>query len=177
MDAGKEILGPGTIYFDWGETGELAVGYTKGGSVFNSGVEWRETEADQDKGPTKGHRNKTRIAPMLTVEALEVFDTAKIIKFFQGMSVDASDETYNKISETYVVADTDYLTNVAFVGQNKDGKDVAIVLYDVLGDGQLEASIVKDEEIVVSTQFTAHWDPDATDTDKAPYEIWIEKTA
>lgn len=166
----NEVLGPGALWYDLGGAGEVQLGASKGGGSFTNGVEWRETEADQDKGPTKGHRNKTRIAPMLTLNMLEIGDVTKFPKFFHGITV-TDETTYDSMTETYAVAGDDYLSNIAWVGEGKDGNDMIIILENVLSDGAFEAAIAKDEEIVPTVQFTAHWDPEATDKNKAPYEI------
>ena len=37
----NEFLGPGAVYFNYGETNEILIGVTKGGNEFTDGAEFR----------------------------------------------------------------------------------------------------------------------------------------
>jgi hypothetical protein len=173
-----EYLGPGAIYFNYGEASEVVVGATKGGGEFNDGAEFRQREADGDLGPVKGAIDLIKLNPILTVNALKI-DKTNLQKFFAGMSLDDADAIYSKLTRMVDLTNS-YIENVAFVGQNRSGTDMVIILYNALGDGALVMAFTKDEEIVPEVQFTATFDPttfDRTDPDTYPYQIWLQKAA
>jgi hypothetical protein len=170
----KTILGPGAFYFDYGEVTELCIGATRGGGTFNVERQIREVAQDGAYGPIKNKRYKTRIVPVLKIKALEL-GIANLPKFFGGMTVDSSGVSYDSITENIAIAAADYLTNVAFVGENGDGEDVIIIIKNALGDGNIEMAIEDKNEIVPETQFTGHYASDALTT--VPYEIRLPKTS
>lgn len=173
-----EYLGPGAIYFNYGTVDELVIGATKGGGEFNDNAEFRQREADGDYGPVKGAIDLIKMTPVLTVNTLKI-DKVNLQKYFAGVSLDDSDGTYSKLTRKLDLASS-YIDNVAFVGQSRDGKDIIIILYDVLGMNALSMAFTKDEEIVPEIQFTATFDPatfDKTDASTYPYQIWLEKAA
>lgn len=174
----NEFLGPGAIYFDYGEETEVVIGATKGGGEFTDNAEFHEREADGDMGPVKGAVDLIKMRPVLKVKALKI-DYTNLQKYFAGMYYDSSDSTYHKLTRMTDLDDS-YLTNVAFVGQNRSGLDIVIILYDALGLGALKAAFTKDEEIVPEIEFTATFDPDTFDRDDAdtyPYQVWLQKAS
>jgi hypothetical protein len=168
------VLGAGAIYADYGEVTEAVIGATRGGSTFTVEREIREIEQDGTYGAVKSHRQKTRVQPILMVNAMEL-NTTNIPKFFGGMTVTTSNPSYDVITEDIALADTDYLTNIAFVGETKDGEDVVIIVKNALGDGNIEFAIEDKNEIVPEVQFTGHYATDALTT--PPYEIRFPKSA
>lgn len=172
-DGGKMYLGAGAIYFNYGEVDEAVVGATRGGSTFNANRTFRSVAQDGTYGEVKGHRRKDGVNPQLTINALEL-DTTNLPKLFAGMDVDTAGVDFDVLTERLNIADSDYLTNVAFVGENHKGEDIVIVLKNALGDGNLEMAIENKNEIVPSAQFTAHYDPTTPET--VPYEIRLPKT-
>ncbi len=172
----KEYLGPGAVYFNYGELDEACVGATKDGGEFNDNAEFRQHEADGDIAPVKGAIDLIKIAPQLTVNALKL-DKANLQKFYAGMSLDDTNATFSKLTRTVNLKNS-YLKNVAYVGQNREGKDLIIVVKNALGDGALQAAFKKDEEIVPSVQFSGTIDPatfDRTNSETYPYQIWLQK--
>jgi hypothetical protein len=167
------VLGAGAVYFNYGEVDETPIGATQGGSVFNANREFREVEQDGIYGPVKGLKRKNRIAPTLTVKAMELFKD-NFIKFFAGMDVDDTSLEYTEIKERLNIEDTDYIKNVAFVGQNYNEEDVVIILDNVLGDGNIQLAIEREKEIVPEVIFSAHFDPAAPTV--VPYKIRFPKT-
>jgi hypothetical protein len=173
-----EYLGPGAIYFDYGLASEAVIGATKGGGEFNDGAEFRMREADSDYGPVKGAIDLIKLNPVLTVNALKI-DKTNLQKYFAGVSLDDTDGTYSKLTRMLDLSSS-YIDNVAFVGQNRAGADIVIILKDAIGLGELSAAFEKDEEMVPEVQFTATFDPatfDKTDADTYPYQIWLQKNA
>lgn len=168
----KVFLGAGAIYFNYGEVDEACIGATKGGSSFNDNVTFKRIESDGEYGDTKGSKQINSFKPVLNVNALEL-DTANLQKFYAGFDVDTQDVTYDKARRRVAITDSDYLVNVAFVGQNSAGKDIILIVENALGDGSLQLAMQKEQELIPNVQFTGHADP--TTPEVMPYEIWYEK--
>jgi hypothetical protein len=169
----KLVLGAGAIFFDYGEVTETAIGATRGGSTFTVEREIAEIEQDGAYGAIKGLRKKTRVQPILTVNAMEL-DQDSFLKYFAGMTKTTSNVNYDVVTEDIAIELTDYLTNIAFVGETKNGDDVVIIVKNALGDGNIELAIEDKNEIVPEVQFTGHYASDALTT--VPYEIRFPKS-
>ncbi|MCT4565869.1 MAG: hypothetical protein N4A68_16350 [Maledivibacter sp.] len=171
-DPGNKYLGAGAVYFNFGESDEMIIGATKGGSSFNANREFMSVEQDGAYGEVKGLRRKIKVSPQLLVNTLELHKD-NITKFFGGTDLEDSNEKYYSITERINLKDEDYIKNVAFVGENQRGEDMVIILHNALGDGNIEMAIEHESDIVPQVQFTAHYDPQ--NPKKAPYEIRLPK--
>jgi len=171
-DFGIIMLGEGKLYLDEGEAGELEIGYVRGGE-FNDQLEMRHIEADGKRSFLKGDAIVNTIQPQLTINALEMNST-HLDKLFCGVEV--ADATGIKtLTRNYAVADTDYLTNVTFVGVTKAGKAVKIKLNNALGEGPVNLAFADKEEVVIPCLFTGNGT--SIDDTAAPYEIVLDETA
>lgn len=65
--------------------------------------------------------------------------------------------SYRTITPTLEITEDDYYHNIALIGQRLDGKKVKIILKDVLNDGNISIGLKEKDEVVNSTQFTAHY--------------------
>jgi len=177
-DPSTEYLGPGAIYFNYGEAGEVVVGVTKGGSEFKDGAEFRHRESDGDYGPVKGAIDLIKMTPVLKIRTLKI-DKTNLQKYYAGMSLDDADGTYSKLTRM-VDLSSSYIDNVAFVGQNRTGEDIIIILYDAIGLSALAMAFTKDVEIIPEIELTATFDPATfvkTDASTYPYQVWLQKAA
>ncbi len=170
-----EFLGPGAVYFNYGLSSETRVGLTKGGSEFNDNAEFREREADGDYAPVKGHRQITKFTPQLSINALRL-STSNLLKFYAGMQADNTTTAgKSKIYRTLDLSSS-YIDNVAFVGKNKEDKNIIVVVKNALGDGPINIPTTdKENEIVINPQFTGHIDDTFDPDDKTTYPYYIEK--
>jgi hypothetical protein len=169
-----EYLGAGAIYFNYGLPSEVRMGVTKGGNEFNDNAEFREREADGDYAPVKGHRNITKFMPQLSTNALKL-STANLIKFMAGAKQDTTTPGETKIYRTINLSDS-YIENVAFVGSNREGNFMVIVLKNALSDGPITIPTTpKEEEIVINPVFTAHIDDTFDPDDETTYPFYIIK--
>jgi len=166
------FLGAGAIYFNYGEVSETLIGATRGGSTFSVDREIREVGQDGTYGMVKGMRRKSKIQPSMKIKAMEL-DTDNYSKFFAGMTVTTTNPNYDTVTENVDIVTGDYLTNVAFVGENLNGEDIVIVLKNALGDGKIEFAIEDKSEIVPEVVFTGHYD--SSDLRVVPYEIRFPK--
>lgn len=171
----NEFLGAGAIYFNWGLVNETYIGATKGGGTFTDNAEFREREADQDYAPVKGHRNLVKMTPQLTVPGLKL-SVANLVRFIAGAKTDTSTAGQTKIVRSLDLSGS-YIDNVAFVGANREGKLMVVVVKNALADGAFNIPATpKEEEIVISPQFTGHIDElfDPDDISTYPYEIIMD---
>ena len=162
------LLGEGVIRYNYTSGGGTVLGATRGGSSLKIERTIKEIAYDGAFGPTKGLRRKTIVVPRLIVKNLKLNYTTIPLMF--GSSFTVSDEgDYHKIIEDMDMADADYLTDITFVGQKLDGKACIIIVYNALGDGNIEFAFSEKDEVVPETTFTGHY---ATGTPTTiPYEL------
>ena len=168
------IIDSGKLYINYGEAGEAALGATRGGSTFAINTEYRDMPVDGAKGPVKGGRRITKVEAVMTVNMVELNATL-IQKALPGSSVadypSTPAKTHDKVTRALAIALTDYITNVAIVGEVSGAASTYFVgiLKNAIADGNLEVALVDNDESVLSLQFKAHFDPAAIDTE--PWEI------
>ena len=94
----RYIRGPGKVYKDFTDldTPGTLLGETKGGSVFDWGLEFHDVEPDGALGLIEGHRFVSKCIPSLEVNLLEATSTS-LLGFLPG--ADSADETPTKNSE------------------------------------------------------------------------------
>jgi len=74
------------------------------------------------------------------------------------------------------IADADYLTNVALVGIDLEGKAKICYLYNAMADNNFDWKMVDKDESSITVEFAAHWDP--TDLDPATSPLYkVEEVA
>ena len=84
MTVGEKILlGAGVVTI-----GTTPIGLTRGGSIFLVEREIRPIGADGDMGPVVGREVIDREVPKLTVNALELFSSTDMKKYYPGLKVD-----------------------------------------------------------------------------------------
>ncbi len=171
----NEFLGPGAVYFNYREPDEFLVGLTKGGNEFNDNVEFREREADSDIAPVKGARDMVMMRPQLTVRSLKI-NVQNFLKYYAGMMAGAVTAGIQSVYRTINLSQS-YIKNVAWVGQDRSGNCMAVIVKNALGDNPFTLSMAKGEEIVPEVIFTGHIDPetfDPEDEETYPYVIEFE---
>lgn len=139
-------------------SGAVRVGGTRGGSVFNPGRTLREIPVDGSLGPVKGYVRRSRSAPTLTVNALEI--TEENVEVALAGANNVTKNSFQKITGGEI-ADSDYIENVALATTLK-GSDVpiVIVLHNVLVMEAPEWNLTDQNEMVLSIVFTAHTEVD-----------------
>jgi hypothetical protein len=174
-------LGEGVVYFNYDNSttppagSNVLVGATRGGSTFSREGEIKSLEFDGKRGEVKGFRRKINGGASLTVNALEIVNAENLTKFYAGLQVDESNVDYDVITAKKQIDDTDYIDNVAFVGETLTGEEIVIIIKNALGDGAMELALEDKEEVVAEVQFTAH--ADATDIAQEAWEIRTPKQA
>lgn len=157
MPATKIMLGYGTV-----TVGGTAIGLTRGGSAFIVEREYRNIEADGDKGPVVGRISVDSEIAKLTVNALELFTAANMTKYYPAMTltVGASDDTLKSTAGLAIVAGDH--SDVVWTGKTIDGKAVTITLEDAINMSNLEWMFEDKSEVVPSLEFTACWTDGST---------------
>ena len=159
--AEKILLGHGVV-----TVGTTPIGLTRGGSVFVVEREYRNIEADGDKGIVKGRTVIDSENAKLTVNALELFTAADMTKYYPGMSVTPDSETtptLNTLTSTLSIVEGDY-NDVKWVGKTKDGKAVTIIVENAINLDNLEWTLEDKNEVVPSIGFAATYDEATKDT-------------
>lgn len=159
MPAEKILLGYGVV-----SVGTTPIGLTRGGSSFTVEREYRNIEADGDKGPVKGRIVIDSEIAKLTVNALELFTAADMTKYYPGMAIDSNtDPTVSKMKSTLKIVEGDY-NDVIWTGKTKDGKSVVIKVEDAINLDNLEWALEDKNEVVPALGFTAAYDEATRDT-------------
>ena len=144
--ADKILLGTGVF-----SVGGVPIALTRGGGSFNLERDFRDIEADGDFGPVKGRVVIDRAVPKLTVNGLDLFTPADLLKYYPGLA-----NATGTITGTLVISATDYV-DVQWVGKTKDGKAVTIKVNNALNRETLEWNLEDKNEVVPSLVFTGHY--------------------
>lgn len=164
--AEKILLGYGVV-----SIGATPMGLTRGGSTFTIEREFREIAADGDFGPVGGRVVIDREVAKLTVNALEMFTAADMVKYYPGMAITPDNETTptkNTMTSTGVIAAGDYV-DVTWTGATKDGKALTIKITKAINMANLEWQLADKDEVVPSLEFTATYAEAARTT--RPYSV------
>lgn len=156
--AEKILLGYGVV-----SVGATPIGLTRGGSSFVVEREYREIQADGDRGPVQGRIVIDTERAKLTVNALELFTAADMLKYYPGLS-----NTTGTLTSTLTIAAGDY-NDVTWVGKTKDGKAVTIKVENAINMDNLEWTLEDKNEVVPALGFTATYDEATRDT--APWNV------
>lgn len=161
VTAEKILLGQGVVAI-----GGTPIGLTRGGSAFNVEREFREIEADGDRGPVKGRIVIDTERAVLNVNSLELFNAEDMTKYYPGTSITPDDETTptkNTWQSTLEILDTDY-QSITWTGKTKDGKAVVITLENAINMGNVEWTLEDKNEVVPELQYTSTYDETTRDT-------------
>ena len=175
--ANRMLINEGVVYLNYKTTGERLLGATRGGTEFTIEQEIRTPEIDGAKGPVKGTRRVVESIAKISTELLEITRENVMLALVGADSTTGgtAPDTYNVVRRTREIGSTDYLTNVAVVGELADGKQVVIVLYNALNDEGVTIGQEDRDEATLPISFTAHYDP-AT-MNQEPWEIRFPTTA
>jgi len=169
------IIDSGAVYTGYASMASLGtlLGATRGGSQFTIEQEIKDMEVDGARGPVKGSRRFTMVKASLTVNFIEhTLDNLK--RLIVGSSSAVEQVNYNAITRALALGDSDFLSNVAIIGEVSGDTDaLGIVLNDVIVDSNFELTFADKEEGVIAATFTAHYNTTdlAAGTDTEPWSI------
>lgn len=148
--------------------GETPVGLTRGGGQFVVEKEYRNIEADGDRGPVKGRINQDKSTAKLTVNALEVI-TENIPKMYAAVkSTKALEGQKTIVTGKGKIEDSDYNDMVKWTGKTKGGRSVVIKLYNAINLENFDWSLADKDEVVAALTFTGCYLEDSPEG----YEPW-----
>jgi hypothetical protein len=164
------IRGTGILYKEYGEGTQREIGASRGDITFIDDREFRHKDFNGQYGPVEGNKVIIKSEQILKFGLLEL-TYQNFEDCYAGLAV--SDEgAYHQITGDLAVAAGDYHENVAWAGERHDSKYCIILLNNALGDGKIEMPIKDKDDIVIDTQFTAHYGT-ATPT-TPPWSIRLE---
>lgn len=157
----KILLGYGVV-----TVGEAPVGLTRGGSSFMVEREYREIEADGDRGLVKGRITIDRETAKLTVNALELFNADEMTKYYPAITIASEPEgtpAKQIMKSSLTIAEGDY-NDVKWTGKTKDGKAVIINLENAINMANLEWGLEDKNEVVSSIEWTGTYEEETRET-------------
>ncbi len=151
-------------------TGEV-LGATSGGSKFSIIEEFADAEVDGALVLTKSL--KVKIGETGTLEANLTEFKEDVIKEALHLVEDTSTTAtgYKAYKTKARVEDTDYLENIAFVGELTSGKQVIFILPNAFCTSGIEVEPKDKEQATYTLTFEAHADIDG-DLDHLPVKIY-----
>jgi hypothetical protein len=153
---------------------ESIMGATSGGSKLTITPEFVDVEVDGALVATKGLKIKTGETAQMELNLVEL--KSEIIKLaVVGKNGTSADENYDLIESKADVEEGDYLENIAFVGKKLDGKNVIVIMDNVLCTSGFESEGKNKEAGVGKYTFVCHADLES-DLDTLPYHIYYPKT-
>lgn len=147
------------------------LGATKGGSSVTITTEYKKIDVDGAKGAVKGGRRITNVEVKATINFAEW--TEELIKLSLPASEVAQTPGISTITRDSDIADTDYLNNIAILGQISGYNNPGIVVVkNVICTSPFEISLIDGEEAVLKMEFEGHYTTSDLETD--PFEIiWV----
>lgn len=166
------ILDSGVIYKNYNKTTHTGtlVGATQGGAEFSAIPTFRNIQVDGIKGEDiKGLNPIDFWKTSLKFSMLEV--TRDTLKMALGAtSVTTLDGDYESIKGKNYIADTDYYSNIAFVGKKSgSAKPIVIIIDEAMNKTGLTLVTADSKEGVLPVEMIGHASP--TGTNAPPFEI------
>jgi len=159
--AGENItLGEGVF-----SIGTKDIGLTRGGGQFVVEREYRQVNADVDRGPVKGRIRVTGSVARLTLNALEII-VADLAKLFPATKV-----TGGKFTGKQDIEDADYNDTVTWTGRTMDGKACVITLENAINLGNLDWTMADKDEIVQQVVLTAAYEEQNRQGEEEPWDV------
>ena len=177
----KNILfGAGTIHKGLKYTGsawnfdDSIIGATQGGSKVSIKPEFKKIDVDGAMVAVKGLNVKIGETATMEVNFLEL--TKEIMSMaVVGETGTSADTKYDLIESKATLDDGDYLENIAFVGETLDGRNIIVIMDNVLCTSGFDVDGKNKEEGVFTLTFECHADL-TSDMTTLPYHIYYPKT-
>jgi len=149
------------------------VGLTRGGGQFTVTREYRQVNADGDRGPVKGRIRLVQSVATLQLNSLEII-TDNLAKLYPATKV-ATQDGETTFTGRQDVEDGDYQATVTWTGRTMDGRAVIITLKNALNLGNLQWTMAERDEIVQQVTFTATYDEASRLGEEEPWEVkWVD---
>lgn len=180
-------LDAGAFFKNWDVTTDTyatasakLIGATAGGGSFAAVPTIRRIEVDGLKGATKGFEALDEWEVTLTANVKELTADSLALALATANTTSAkspateTSDNYDKITVSNEIADSDYLTNITWVGRlSGSSLPIVIVVKNVLCTNGLTLTTADKAEGVIALTLTGHYDP--SDLDAPPFEIYYPK--
>jgi hypothetical protein len=149
------VLDAGAVYLNYGLPTERLLAPTRGGNSFVVEQDVRIIERDGALGKEKFMRRVINEDAMLTVRVMDL--GPENLK----LALAGANLTNGVVSSNTdgMIQESEYISNVTFVGVTMGDDDVVISIYNALGDNGLSVDFTDKDESVLEIQFSAHRDP------------------
>src|SRR5690606_19324416 len=147
---------------------DVDIGLTRGGGQFTVTPEFRQVNADGDRGPVKGRTRKTGSVATMVVRALELLPE-NLPKLYAATKVTTDGNTITFTGKESV-EDSDYVT-VTFTGRTADGRAVVMTLENAPNLEALDWSLVEKDEVVAQLTYTAHYEEEHRAGTREPWSV------
>lgn len=156
------ILGDGAFYIN-----ENLIALTRGGGQFTVEREYRQIEADGDRGPVKGRIRKIKSTAKLKLNALELVPS-QLVEMYPALQIN-SDAEGSTITAKEEIEATDYQDEIIWVGETLAGRGVRITIQNAINLENIDWGLVDKEEIVPEINYTATYVESARKTE--PWQV------
>lgn len=161
---------------EWADTDENVLGATSGGNKLSITSELTDIEIDGATVRIKGLTQKTGEVGSLEVN-LAQHTIESIKRSIVGKEVDSVIKGYTQIQTKSLIELSDYLDNIAYVGNMTDGTDVIVIMENAICTSGFELEGKNKETSVVATTFEASADFDSGVYDALPIYIFYPNKA
>lgn len=153
------ILGNGVFSID-----ETDIALTRGGGQFVVEREYRDIEADGDRGTVKGRTQIDKSVPKLTMNQLSIIP-ADFADYYPGIKVTSSGST--KITGKSGIETDDYKT-VKWTGKTKEGKAVIITIKNAINLENIDWTLADKDEVIQALTYVGTYEEGE---DAEPWEV------
>lgn len=154
------ILGHGVF-----SIGGKDIAITRGGGQFVIEREYRDIEADGDRGPVKGRTVIDKSVPKLTINALSMLPE-DFTNYYPGMQ--STTDTNTKVTGKTDISTEDYKT-VKWTGKTKQGKGVIITLKNAINLENLDWTLQDKDEVIQALTYVGTYEED--DMENEPWDV------
>lgn len=171
------MLGAGTIYKNlaWDETKNAwsgtVFGATSGGNKFTLTPNITVVDVDGATVDTKGLTQKQGETAQLDINLVEISPESLKLAMI-GEEVTSEATGFTKLATKSVIADEDYIDNIAFVGFRADDTPIIIIMENALCTSGLELSGANKEATVIPVTFKPYADNEGDIFDRLPVYIY-----
>lgn len=141
------------------------IAITRGGGQFVIEREYRDIEADGDRGPVKGRTVIDKSVPKLTINALSMLPE-DFTNYYPGMQ--STTDTNTKVTGKTDISTEDYKT-VKWTGKTKQGKGVIITLKNAINLENLDWTLQDKDEVIQALTYVGTYDED--DMENEPWDV------
>ncbi len=173
------LINSGALYVNLGLPDERLLGATRDGVTFTIEQDVAEIEVDGSPGPFMGGRRIIEVRPRIEATILEVTPENLQLALVGSSVGDYTEEgataaTHNAITRNRGIQLSDYVANIAIVGQmSGSGENFIGIIYNAISDGEFGLETADSGEAGIELTLTGHFDP--ANMDQEPWEFRLPK--